>query len=121
MRNVLLIVALLFAGTVSAGKIQNDIQKKKADYYATEAVKYYKLDASKKQGIYEAKLALMEAQVEMARKKKNGELKSSEEDQYRKEVVYPYTKGVMDAIGVDWKKLKPFNEKVHPEMNKLKL
>jgi hypothetical protein len=48
-------------------------------------------------------------------------LKSSEEDQYRKEVVYPYTKGVMDAIGVDWKKLKPFNEKVHPEMNKLKL
>lgn len=121
MKNVLLIIAMLFAGTVSAGKVQNDLQKKKADYYATEAVKYFKLDESKKEAIYDAKLALIQAQNEMGKLKKNGELAESDQDAYRKENLYPYSAQIMKTIDVKWKELDKFNKKVHPIMNKLKL
>lgn len=121
MKNVLIIMAMLFAGTVSAGKVQSDIQKKKADYYATEAVKYFKLDASQKETIYEAKLDLIKAQKEMYQKKKNGELAAEDENAYRKENVYPFSHKIMTELDVKWKELDKFNKKVHPIMNKLKL
>ncbi|WP_373521872.1 hypothetical protein [Aquiflexum sp.] len=120
MKNVLLILAMILSNVLWASDVQTSLQEKKAEYYAAEAVKHFKLKDSKKKAIYEAKLALIQAQKEMADKNKSVELKNSEMDQYRRQNVYPYTKKVMDAIGVQWEKLEIFNDKVHPEMNKIK-
>ncbi|SNS48082.1 hypothetical protein SAMN06295967_110121 [Belliella buryatensis] len=119
MKNVLLILAMILSNVLWASDIQTSLQEKKAEYYAAEAVKHFKLKDSKKQAIYEAKLALIQAQKEMADKNKSGEIKKSEMEQYRKKNVYPHTKAVMDAIGVQWDKLEPFNDRVHPIMNKM--
>lgn len=121
MKNVLLIVAMILSNVLLAFDIQTSLQEKKAEYYATEAVKHFKLKDSKKQAIYEAKLVLIQAQKEMADKNKSGEIRNSEMEQYRKKNIYPHSKAVMDAIGVQWDKLEPFNDKVHPVMNKMKL
>lgn len=117
MKNVLILLLVLFSGAVSA----NELQEKKAEYYASEAVKYFKLDESKKQIIYEAKLALIQAQKEMFEKEKNGEIESSDIPAYRKENLYPYTDKIMKAAGVQWKQLEKFNNKVHPTMNAMKI
>lgn len=120
MKNVLLILAMILSNVLWASDLQTSLQEKKAEYYATEAVKHFKLKDSKKQAIYEAKLGLIQAQKVMADKTKSGEIKKSDIEQYRKKNVYPHTKAVMDAIGVQWEKLEPFNDKVHPVMNKIK-
>ena len=99
---------------------QTPIQQKKAEFYAEEAVKYFKLDESKKEAIYEAKLGLIQAQKVMSDKKKSGDLIDEDEELYRKYNIAPHSKKVMEAIGVKWAELKPFNAKVHPEMNKIR-
>lgn len=113
--------ALLFAGVAFAGTIQNDLQKKKADYYATEAVKYFKLEESQKATIYEAKVNWIQAQLKMAQMVKNGELAAEDEKSYRKENLYPFSQKIMNELGVKWKELVKFNKTVHPVMNKLRM
>jgi len=117
MKNVLLIALVLFAGLASA----NELQEKKAEYYASEAVKYFKLDESQKEVIYEAKLDLIKAQRKMYLMTKDGELSAEDEPSYRKENVYPFSAKIMKEIGIKWKELDKFNKKVHPTMNKLRL
>ncbi|TAD86374.1 MAG: hypothetical protein EAY75_08620 [Bacteroidetes bacterium] len=117
MKGILIVAAMLLAGVVNA---QTDIQKKKADFYATEAVAYFKLDSTLKKGISEAKADLMVAQKEMERKKKEGEIPESELDAYRKANVYPFTKKILDLINVTFKELNVFNEIVNPKMNLIK-
>ena len=118
MKNLLIIAAMFLAGIVNA---QTDFQKKKAEFYATEAVSYFKLKEKQKAGIYEAKLGMLVAQKEMDAKKKSGEIPESELDAYRKKNVYPYTQKILDIIGITWKELAPFNDIVHPKMNEIKL
>lgn len=121
MRNVLLMTALLFAGTVFAETLQNNLQKKKANYYASEAVKYFNLEESQKATIYEAKVNLMQAQVKMAKIKKNGELATEDEKSYRKENLYPFNQKLMNELGVKWGELDKFNKKVNPTINKMRI
>lgn len=120
MKYKLLLSAILMAGTSFAIGLQNDVQKKKADFFATEAIKHFKLDDSKQQEIAQAKLDLMIAQSEMQRKLKNGDLAEADKKDYHKENVQPYGKKLMEVLGVNWRELKPFNDKVHPEMNKIR-
>lgn len=119
MKYVLLILAMFLSSALRATEVQSSLQKRKAEYFATEAIKYFKLKDSKKDEIYKAKLALIQAQNEMAKKTKSGEIKKSELADYRKKNVYPFTKKVMDTIGVQWDELEPFNDQVHPVMNKM--
>lgn len=120
MKNVLIITLALFSGMLNAANLQTGIQQKKADYFAVEAIKYFKLDPSKKEAIYQAKLGMLMAQKEMANKRKSGELSEADTDQYRKENVYPFSKELMKIMGVEWKQLDEFNKKVNPEMDKLR-
>jgi hypothetical protein len=117
MKTILLIATLLFTIGVQA---QTPMQKKKADYYANEAISYFKLSDSKKSEIYENKLQLLMAQKEMDTKRKSGELPESEVDAYRKKNVYPFTQKLLTIIGVTFKELSAFNDIVHPVMNQLK-
>lgn len=117
MRKVLMLVAILFASVANA---QTEIQKKKADFFASEAITYFKLDESKKTTIAEAKLSLMIAQKEMEEKKKAGQLAEAEVAEYRKKNVFPFSQKLMNIIGIKWNELNTFNEIVHPKMNEIK-
>lgn len=117
MKKLLFIVAILVAGVVNA---QSEIQKKKADLFATEAITHFKLDESKKASIAEAKLGLMMAQKEMEEKKKAGQIPEAEAADYRKKNVFPFSQKLMTIIGVKWNELNAFNEIVNPKMNEIK-
>ncbi|NJN49893.1 MAG: hypothetical protein HC798_00315 [Polaribacter sp.] len=57
----------------------------------------------------------------MNKKKKNGELSEEDEAAYRKENINPLSKDVIAAIGLkNYEEIKPFNDKVHPLMFKMK-
>lgn len=118
MKYLLIIAALFFTGVVNA---QNDLQKKKAEFFASEAIVHFKLDESKKASIAEAKMSLMTAQIEMEAKKKAGELAEADAAEYRKKNVFPFSQKLMKIIGVQWPELSAFNEIVHPKMNQIKL
>ena len=117
MKILFIVTGLFFAGVVNA---QTELQKKKAEFYAAEAITYFKLNESKKKDVAEAKLNLMIAQKEMERKKKAGELSEADSDAYRKMNVYPNTQKILDIVGVNFKVLNEFNEIVHPKMNQIK-
>lgn len=117
MKKLLFIVAILIAGVVNA---QTEIQKKKAELFATEAITHFKLDESKKPGIYEAKLNLMVAQKLMEEKKKSGELAEADADEYRKKNVFPFSQKLMNIMGIKWPELNAFNEMVNPKLNAIK-
>lgn len=117
MKHLFIIAAMLLSAVVNA---QTEVQKKKAAFYAEEAVTYFKLKDKQKNGIYEAKLGMLVAQKEMEAKKKSGELPESEADEYRKKNVYPFTQKILNIIGITWKELAPFNDIVHPKMNEIK-
>jgi hypothetical protein len=117
MKTILIVAAMMLAGVVNA---QTDMQKKKADFYATEALSHFKLNESKKTAIYDAKLGMLVAQKEMDAKKKSGELPESEVDAYRRKNIAPFTAKLLEVIGVTWQELSPFNDIVHPKMNALK-
>jgi hypothetical protein len=117
MKKLLFIVAILFAGTVFA---QTEIQKKKADLFASEAITYFKLDESKKAAIAEAKVKLIMAQKEMEDKKKSGELPEADVAEYRKKNVFPFSQKLMDIMGIKWSDLNAFNEIVNPKLNAIK-
>ncbi len=120
MKNVLILGLMLFAVTASAQEKLSEIQKKQAEYFASEAVKYFELDDSKKEAIYEAKLNLMVAQKEMNLKKKNGEIDESNIQAYRKQNLHPKTQKLMRAVEVkSWKELNEFTKKIQPEINKI--
>jgi hypothetical protein len=117
MKKFLLLTAILFVGFAQA---QTELQKKKADFFAAEAITYFKLDESKKASIAEAKLGLMLAQKEMEEKKKAGQIPEAEAAEYRKKNVFPFSQKLMNIFGVKWNELNAFNEIVHPKMNQIK-
>lgn len=119
MKHVLFIAAIMFSAVVF-GQTATPIQEKKAEFYAQEAISYFKLKEKHKNSIYEAKLGMLVAQKEMERKKKAGELEEADVDSYRKKNVYPFTQKLLDIIGITWKELSPFNDIVHPKMNEIK-
>ncbi len=118
MKKFLFIVAILVAGVVNA---QTELQKKKADLFATEAITHFKLDESKKASIAEAKLGLMMAQKEMEEKKKAGQVSEAEAEEYRKKNVFPFTQKLMKTLEVKWPELDEFNKLVNPKLNAVKL
>ena len=117
MKILFIVAGLLLAGVVNA---QTELQKKKAEFYAAEAITYFKLNETKTKDIAEAKLNLMIAQKEMERKKKAGELSEADTDAYRKKNVYPHTQKILNIVGIKFKELNEFNEIVHPKMNQIK-
>ncbi len=117
MKSTLIIAAMLLYGVVSA---QTDLQKKKAEFYASEAITYFKLDESKKKGISEAKAELLVAVKEMERKKKDGELPDAEADSYRRSNILPITQKILKIINITFKELNPFNDITNPKMNQIK-
>ncbi len=117
MKKLLFIVAVLFAGVVNA---QSEIQKKKADLFATEAITHFKLDESKKASIAEAKLGLMMAQKEMEEKKKAGQIPEAEAADYRKKNVFPFSQKLMKILDVKWPELDEFNKIVNPKLDAIK-
>lgn len=117
MKTILVVVAMLFAGIVNA---QTEIQKKKAELFASEAITYFKLDESKKAAIADAKVKLIMAQKEMEEKKKSGALPEADVADYRKKNVFPFSQKLMDIIGVKWPELNAFNEFVNPKLNQVK-
>jgi uncharacterized protein (DUF1015 family) len=118
MKKLLLLVAVFFAAFANA---QSDIQKKKADLFASEAITHFKLNESKKASIAEAKLGLMMAQKEMEEKKKSGVLAEADVAEYRKKNLLPHTQKLMDIIGVKWPEIDEFNKVVNPKLNTVKL
>jgi hypothetical protein len=118
MKKLLFVVAILIGGIVNA---QSDIQKKKADLFATEAIAHFKLDESKKASIAEAKLGLIKAQKEMEDKKKAGQIPEAEVEEYRKKNVFPFAQKLMKALEVKWPELDEFNKLVNPKLNAVKL
>lgn len=119
MKSLFVFAAMLCSGFVNA-QAPTPMQQKKADFFAAEAITYFKLDESKKKGISDAKLGLLIAQKEMERKKKAGELPESEVDDYRKKNVYPFTQKILNIIDIKFKELNDFNMIVHPKMNQIK-
>lgn len=117
MKKLLFIVAILIAGIANA---QTEIQKKKADLFATEAITHFKLEESKKASIAEAKLGLIMAQKEMETKKKSGELAEADVADYRKKNVYPFSQKLMTILNVKWPELDEFNKIVNPKLDAIK-
>ena len=117
MKKLVIIAAVLISGIVNG---QTELQKKKADFFATEAITYFKVDESKKASIAEAKLGLMLAQKEMEEKKKSGELTEADLVDYRKKKVFPFSQKLMNILGVKWNELNAFNEIVNPKINGIK-
>ncbi len=117
MKKLLLIVAILIGSIVNA---QSEIQKKKADLFAAEAITHFKLDESKKTSIAEAKLGLMMAQKEMEQKKKAGQIAEAEVDEYRKKNVFPFSQKLMKILDVKWAELDEFNKIVNPKLDAIK-
>jgi hypothetical protein len=80
MKHLFLFAAMLLSGVLYAQTpTATPLLKKKAEFYAAEAITYFKIDESKKNSIAEAKVNLMLAQKEMEAKKKAGELPQAEE------------------------------------------
>ena len=117
MKKLLFIAAVLISSIVNG---QTELQKKKADFFATEAVTYFKVKESKKASIAEAKLGLMLAQKEMEEKRKSGSLKEEDVAEYRKKMVFPFSQKLMNILGVKWNELNAFNEIINPKMNEIK-
>jgi hypothetical protein len=117
MKKLFIVAAVLISGFVSA---QTELQKKKADFFATEAITYFKADESKKASIADAKLGLMLAQREMEEYKKSTGLTEADLIDYRKKKVFPFSQKLMNILAVKWNELNAFNEIVNPKMNGLK-
>ncbi|WNJ16563.1 hypothetical protein [Pontibacter sp. G13] len=121
MLRTLLLGLMLIAGFgfVQAQAPQN-MMEKKASFYAEEAAKEFGLKKKQKQKVYELKLAQMEANREVTKRKKAGEFADDAAVKAARQAAQkPIVADLIDVIGVPKKEFYAFNKRVNQELQKL--
>lgn len=119
MKKLTLIIAMLALTFTSMAQSKNDYHEgrfERAKVYAQVAAEEFDLTKEQEQELYEKKLKHYEESYEAKQKFKRGEITEEEKKIPNKEFGAYFNK----LTGKNYKELKPFYEKVHKEIVKLK-
>jgi len=121
MKRLLLSVFLISViGMLSAQSKWEMKMERRATFYAEEAAKEFGLNKKAKKEVARVKLAQMQANQAINKRKKNGEFENEEElKKARWQAMKPHVEELCDIMGIERKEFAAFNKRTNPMMQEV--